>query len=91
MEHNALTPQVVKRLLKDLLDRLEAMENGGQTQIMQGRNYAETGESRCALHGTWISAISGVAFELETSSEPNVLKVYSQFLEKNTINFCILF
>ena len=61
LQHQPLTPGVVKNLLRELLDRLEGAENGVQPSSGE--------EPRCSLHGLWLSAITGVAFQLEPAAE----------------------
>lgn len=62
LQNQQLTPAIVKNLLRELLEKLELADtSGGSTQEIERIGS----ENRCSLHGIWISAISGVAFELQ--------------------------
>jgi len=77
LQNQPLTPVMVKRLLRELLERLESLE-GSESDEEAEVERADPGGGRCSLHGLWISAITGVAFQLEPhhdQSESNVLRV----------------
>lgn len=71
-----VTPAEIKKMLRELLERLDMME------VMEQSKPQQT--ERCTLNGLWLSTVTGVGIQLEPMSDHDLSLKVIDFSERNS-------